>query len=631
MDQVDGIIISTLNTLGCDLEDEISSLSQFGLEEVVSGAVHCLRAIDSQRCAGLSHRLPQNMAQRFRAAAAIAQEIKSLGYSGDLGYQSLLYPNEVDVRRLFSFLLERLPRDAADLAQEPLSGADLLLASARQRLQQQLSRPWLPPHCRAALLKRRGLQLRDSTNSQQNPGEVACIVGDLMPLGETRHLRPYRGYHLMRVGRETDNTNATSAPPCIKNIVQDSHSLLCSVLAAHARQLHAQQLLPVAAVSPGRASSTESDAEAAANELEPLMPGGGQQYLRVPSPSTDSLVTPLSPLSPMANLSLNEDSTPLAGEGKGVLGTGRGGQAETEQNIKELQIELERLEQEKQLLVQQQQETKKSAEKLSSELVSLQSSQQTLQAELVSLQRTLELLPSPQENRARLQAIVDTSDAKMTRLKDQFSAHCSPLQEQLQQLTDRIAARQSEQERLGEEITGLRASRQSLQQEAPRLQAQAGILEERLQARGQAVSRSVYTKRILEITAKVHQQRLVTEAVLVDIRKLQKEINSLAGKIDRCFTVIEEVSYKASWSNSASGTLYRSIINIHEGCNAIVDVIRETGALKRQAAELDEQVMLEERRGTEKALAKLQEDLIAIKQENSTLKGKVAHQLGLAS
>ena len=45
---------------------------------------------------------------------------QDLGYPGDLGYQSLLYPTEVDVRRLFSFLLEHLPQEAGQLPQEAL-------------------------------------------------------------------------------------------------------------------------------------------------------------------------------------------------------------------------------------------------------------------------------------------------------------------------------------------------------------------------------------------------------------------------------------------------------------------------------------------------------------------------------
>lgn len=49
-------------------------MGSFGIDEVVGGIVRCVRAISSDY--DLSTSLPQNMAQRFRAAAAIAQAVK---------------------------------------------------------------------------------------------------------------------------------------------------------------------------------------------------------------------------------------------------------------------------------------------------------------------------------------------------------------------------------------------------------------------------------------------------------------------------------------------------------------------------------------------------------------------------
>uniref|UniRef100_A0A6A7G438 Coiled-coil domain-containing protein 22 homolog n=2 Tax=Hirondellea gigas TaxID=1518452 RepID=A0A6A7G438_9CRUS len=620
MDEVDKIIISSLNMLGCDLESEITSLSQFGLQEVVVGVVYCLHVVSAERCGQLSHKLPQNMAQRFRAAALIAQEVKSLGYHGDLGYQSLLYPNEVDIRRLFSFLLEKLPKDSADLNAEPLSGAGLLLASARKQLRSQVSRPWLPPHCRAALLKRRHQQ-----QQQQDQQHL------LAPLGETRHLHPYQALHLLDVCNKIEQENnrskdskertgnskasnvvssSTDEPTgvCIKKIADNQRILLCSLLASHARQLQLAQMLPsiTAIITSGTAADDSST-----KGLDPLT---SEQFLNVPSPSTDSLVTPLSPLSPMSNLS---PVSPAEAEGPEVSK-----EKKREEGVKDLQASLEKLELQKQERLQLVQHQKEQLEKLSSELQLSRDAEYQLQEELVSLQRTLELLPSLQENRARLEAVITSSDTKMSKLKHQFTAHCTPLQHSIEELGRQIHAQQGEHEVLSAEVQSLRQKRQGVLQEAPTIHAQTQLLTEKLQTRGQAVARSVYTKRILEMTAAVHQQRQVTESVLLEVRKLQKEINSIAGKIDRSFTVIEEVSYKASWSNNSSTGLYRRVISLHDSCSSIVNVIRETGATKRQVAELKEQVMLEGRRETAKALAKLQEDLAAVKQENTAIKAR---------
>ena len=50
------------------------------------------------------------MSARFRVGSAIAQACKSAGYRGNVGYQTFLYSSEVDLRKIFMFLIEKLPR-----------------------------------------------------------------------------------------------------------------------------------------------------------------------------------------------------------------------------------------------------------------------------------------------------------------------------------------------------------------------------------------------------------------------------------------------------------------------------------------------------------------------------------------
>ncbi|KAA0187818.1 hypothetical protein HAZT_HAZT001501 [Hyalella azteca] len=553
MEQVDKIILTSLAAIGCDLEEDVESLSQLGMGAVVEGVVVCLKAIDAKQFASLSHKLPPNIAQRFRAATAIADAVKALGYTGDLGYQSLLYPNEVDVRRFFSFLLERLPKEDIEVQREDLSG--VLLARAQQHLRQALSRPWLPPHCRHALLKRRDKLrvLRDDS------GQV------------------------------------------------DSRLLLCSILASHARQLQCGAL-PV-----------RSSAKLTTN-LDPL--------LHVISPSTDSLVTPLSPLSPMMNLSLDEPPP-----------------QEQQQSLEELRAEIAQLEESERQQLSVIHQAALQNEKLSAELEVVKESEREVRESLESAEVSLSLLASYEQSRARLESVIAAAPARAEKLREQFEQHCAPLKEQIEIVKNSVTTQQAEFEALTSEIEKLRSERQDFLQDIPVIEAQAETIEKKIQGRGQAISRpllnsalemvtqkpnftskfcrSVYTKQILDITAKVHKQRHVTEEVLQNIRKLQKEINSLEGKIDRSFAVVEELSYQASWMTGGTG-LYRTVIAMHDACNEIVDVLRETGVIKRKTADLREQVAQEQRKDIAEALSRLKNDLSAVKQENELLKSRIA-------
>ena len=50
------------------------------------------------------------MSARFRVGSAVAQACKDVGYRGNIGYQTFLYSSEVDIRKIFMFLIEKLPR-----------------------------------------------------------------------------------------------------------------------------------------------------------------------------------------------------------------------------------------------------------------------------------------------------------------------------------------------------------------------------------------------------------------------------------------------------------------------------------------------------------------------------------------
>lgn len=82
--------------------------------------VYCLEAISPNT--GLPKYLPASMSLRLRTATTIAQSVQDLGYRGDMGYQTLLYSNEVDIRRMFMFLVERLPRDTEKSIQLKVTG-----------------------------------------------------------------------------------------------------------------------------------------------------------------------------------------------------------------------------------------------------------------------------------------------------------------------------------------------------------------------------------------------------------------------------------------------------------------------------------------------------------------------------
>ncbi|KAL3276290.1 hypothetical protein HHI36_024189 [Cryptolaemus montrouzieri] len=110
MDEVDNIIIDSLKALNCDIPEGINNLKQFNDDLVILSVSTCLEKIIPSSI--FPKKLSPSMAVRLKAASHLAEQIKDIGFKDEIGYQTLLYFNEVEIRRLLIFLIEKLPRDS---------------------------------------------------------------------------------------------------------------------------------------------------------------------------------------------------------------------------------------------------------------------------------------------------------------------------------------------------------------------------------------------------------------------------------------------------------------------------------------------------------------------------------------
>lgn len=162
MDEVDKIIIHSLKQIGCKLEaddNEVFSLNHFTPDILARSVSRCLQAIKADAVVPKSLPESLNMAQKFTIASALAEACVSCGYRGDIGYQTFLYPNVVDTRRLFMFLIEQLPKlnDTLDSIEGggERNEYNLLLKEIKNKVSRELKAPWVPQYCRG-LANRKG-------------------------------------------------------------------------------------------------------------------------------------------------------------------------------------------------------------------------------------------------------------------------------------------------------------------------------------------------------------------------------------------------------------------------------------------------------------------------------------------
>ncbi|XP_050342099.1 coiled-coil domain-containing protein 22 isoform X2 [Nymphalis io] len=129
--------------------------------------------------------------------------------------------------------------------------------------------------------------------------------------------------------------------------------------------------------------------------------------------------------------------------------------------------------------------------------------------------------------------------------------------------------------------------------------------------------RHIYTKRILEIIGNVDKQNAEIKKILEDTRQLQKEINTLEGQLDRCFSIADETLFKDAKRDDQAKKAYKLLALLHSECNTIVSLVNDTGTLSRDIIDLEDNIKAEKCKRTEDILKKIQIDLARLQKETS--------------
>lgn len=144
MEEVDAIILQSLREVGCSIDDDVK-LKMLTPEEIFKCLGRLCKCIRPQ--AELPAHLPAQMAQRFAAASQLVDCCKSLGFNGDLGYQTILYSNPIELRRIFMWLIEHIPKseDKTDafIHSGDKSKSKVIEDGILRKLAFDLKRPWV--------------------------------------------------------------------------------------------------------------------------------------------------------------------------------------------------------------------------------------------------------------------------------------------------------------------------------------------------------------------------------------------------------------------------------------------------------------------------------------------------------
>ncbi|KAH9420587.1 Coiled-coil domain-containing protein 22 [Dermatophagoides pteronyssinus] len=136
-------------------------------------------------------------------------------------------------------------------------------------------------------------------------------------------------------------------------------------------------------------------------------------------------------------------------------------------------------------------------------------------------------------------------------------------------------------------------------------------------------NRGSYTRRIIEIIQNVKKQNDETLKVVAETKAVQKDINNLNGKIERSFTIADEVLFREARQNEWNRQCYKLLALLQSTFHELLQAINEIGIHLREIRKLEEMIENENNRKTSANLIRINADLEQIRLENRQLKQKI--------
>uniref|UniRef100_A0A8C9TNJ1 Coiled-coil domain-containing protein 22 n=1 Tax=Scleropages formosus TaxID=113540 RepID=A0A8C9TNJ1_SCLFO len=591
-----------------DVAEDIQSVKQFTSELIVEAVVRCLRVIDPPLGNGLSATLPPGMSARFRLGMSLAQACQDLGYKGEIGYQTFLYSNEPEIRSLLMFLVEKLPRESAEASDQPTGKLALLQKSIADQIKAQLAVSWVPPSCRLPFLCQTQVYLNYPVLLSFRFVTLVDILADGL-FGFISFLFlcapfPQKQVLYLTVNIVLYDGNFTFL---LVSLMQDYRSRKRARL-----QKRILEQLRVAA----QPCLDSQNAPRSGQDLAELLHsfGGASIGGNVLTKGTRFTHTEKFTFTQMAAAA---NSLPNSHQSEEDL------RARQQEEVASLQQQLQQLSLRMEEVGGDIKKFTQSISQVSDELKQWEASNMEKEASVRVKKQTVDLLPDAENNLAKLQALVESSAKRVASLSSQWEKHRAPLVEEHQRLKELSSSHELESSRKLSEIKDLHDKIRQSAEDAKKKEGLYKQLMKEFENLPKDVSRSAYTMRILEIVGNIKKQKEEITKILSDTKDLQKEINSLTGKLDRTFAVTDELVFKDAKKDESVRKSYKYLAALHENCTQLIQTIEDTGTIMREIRDLEEQIETENGKKTVSNLEKILEDYKAIRQENSALAAKI--------
>ncbi|KAL7037120.1 hypothetical protein ACKWTF_009082 [Chironomus riparius] len=550
MEEVDSIILGSLKEVGCDFDDDVK-LKNLSPEEIYKSISILCKIIRPET--QIPKSLPAQMAQRFSCASQLVDTCKSLGFNGDLGYQTILYSNVTELRRVYMWLIERLPKneDKTDSFQQPrtLSKAQRIENEIARIIAMDLRKPWVT-----------GFLQKPST------GPFSPIELEKPSLSSDENIHEYEEKFQPSIFHQTRN-------------------LIPSIIHSHDIDLNKKKLI-------------KSESVEIAKKLRTSLIKSTQSLSLVPS-SSRSTLSSHSNIPQLATTENTQQQAPVIKSQLEIL-------SEKVENLKEKVDEQEDIY--RQLTSDRNEQLKHIEEEKENIEKAKVKGKLKMQVGM--------LLDNPEESIEKLQQTLEVAVQKRQTLNAKFEAHKIPLEQQLESFEGTNSNKLQKIQETRNKVKSIKQTVSDIHEDVKNKVQLQQSLQEELSKMKRTTERSAYTSRITDIIKSIKKQNYDIYEILKETRMLQKSINNIEGQLQRQFTITEELVWtKTAKQDEYSKRAYKLLISLHTEFSELISLIENTGTIQREIRELEDQIDNERQQNVQHKIDQITRDLQMI--ENS--------------
>jgi hypothetical protein len=250
----------------------------------------------------------------------------------------------------------------------------------------------------------------------------------------------------------------------------------------------------------------------------------------------------------------------------------------------------------------------------------------------------LDMLPDAENNMAKLLAIVEDATKRMALLEDEWDKVRQPLVDELEKKKgSRDAAAEITKNKLMA-IKQMRNDISSMATEIREKEALAITLKAEYEKMPKNINRTAYTYRIMDIIKQISKQQAEIKKVVGDVKEVQKDINKMGDTLARTEAVADEVLWQKGQQNDtkkmtagqreAAKESYKSLAKLRSTFDTLIDSVTYAGKADNTAREYETKTESLLQRVSGQSVEQTLKDLEEVKQENMQVAAKIKKAMG---